>query len=200
MVLQGCVTVRRVVRESVRMTVAPDRQRGCLATIAVFVVMLGIVGSGFVALGAVADVPTPPVTVADGVVIDPLPDWEFAGRSDDGRGILLSKGGGSLAVLVEPEAEDPAAAITALFAEWRAEAGTQITTGAIEASDVRPGSRAATATYAGYFAGIAYGVDGEVTAVAGSSTTVIFDGWADEGDFALVRPEVNEMIRGATIP
>jgi hypothetical protein len=161
--------------------------------------MLGIVGGGFVAAESVADLPAPPVTVAEGVIVRPLPGWEFGGRADDGDGVLFSKGSGSLAVSISPAREEPAAALTALLAGWRAEHGTVISSGDIESSQIRAPAPAARVPYSGNFAGINYAVEGDVTAVQGSRVTVVFDGWAGKGDYAQVRAEVDRMIEQATI-
>src|SRR5687768_13806292 len=66
--------------------------RGGLATLAVLLIMVGILVGGFMAVGAVANVPSAPVTVASGVVVTPLTGWEFGGRSEDGKTILMSQG------------------------------------------------------------------------------------------------------------
>src|SRR4051794_1076954 len=81
---------------------APTRSqpRGWLATLVVLVLMVVIVAAGFYAQSAVAGIPPRPVTVADGVVVTPGDEWEFAGRSDDGQTILLTQGVGSLAITV----------------------------------------------------------------------------------------------------
>jgi hypothetical protein len=39
-----------------------------------------------------------------------------------------------------------------------------------------------------------------VTAVDGSGLTAVFDGWAGPGEYRLVRGEIDQMIRAATIP
>lgn len=161
--------------------------------------MLGIVGGGFAAAEAVAEMPTPPITVADGVVVQPLPGWEFGGRADDGGGVLFSKGDGSLAVSVVPGRPEPAAALSTLLAGWRSERGTVISTSQVEPSTVRA-QPAARVAYSGNFAGINYPVEGEVTAVQGSRATVLFDGWAGVGDYARVRADIDRMIVAATIP
>ncbi len=180
---------------------APARPpRGGLATLAVLLVMLGIVGGGYAAEAAVADVPARPVTVADGVVVTPLAGWEFGGRSDDDQDVLFSKGAGSLAVSVLAGREEPAAALSTLLAGWRDEQGTQLSAGRSEPVAIPEGRSAASVTYSGTFQGIAYPVEGEVTAVQGSNVTVLFDGWAAEGDYAQARGEVDRMVREATIP
>src|SRR5207244_10728460 len=70
--------------------------KGWLATIVVGLVMVGIVGGGFVAQESVAVAPPLPVTLDRGVVVTPDADWEFAGRSEDGQTVLLTQGSGSL--------------------------------------------------------------------------------------------------------
>lgn len=172
--------------------------RGCLATIAVLVVMLGIVGAGFVAQDSVADIPNRPVDVASGVTVVPPPDWEFQGRADDQDTIVLSRGNGSLAVTVS-EGSDERAALTMLRDEWTA-SGT-VSAGEIhDAPGVHGALPAARFTYSGTFSDIASAVEGEVTAVRGTRVVVVFDAWADVGDFANVRVDIGAIIAGTTIP
>ena len=160
--------------------------------------MVGILVVGVVAEGSVADVPDRPIEVSNGVTVTPLPDWEFGGRSDDERTILLSKGLGSLAITVG-DGTDVAGALNALRNEWRA-------TGTVTAAEVepvtsaRPGATALGFAYSGTFPDLAGAVEGEVTGYGGTSVTVLFDGWADLGDYRSISDEIAEMIRTAVIP
>jgi hypothetical protein len=181
-------------------SVPAKQPRGCLATLAVLVLMLTIVGSGMVAAESVQDLPAGPVTIADGVVVVPAGGWEFAGRTEDERGVLLSNGGGSLFITVVTGSHAPNAVLDQVLAEWQAVEGTQITTGEVEPSLLRPGQAAAKVSYSGSFEGIAYPVEGEVTAVQGATTSVVFDAWAGEGDFPFIRPAVERMVTEATVP
>lgn len=175
-----------------------SQPRGCLATLAVLVIMVGIVGAGFVAANAVADIPNQPVQVGDGVSLIPPPEWEFQGRAEDQDTILLSRGNGSLAISVT-QGTDHLAALTALRDEWTA-------TGTVSAGDIRDatgvhGSNpAARFVYSGTFEELASAVEGEVTAVAATSVVVVFDGWADVGEFASVADDIHAIIAGTTIP
>ncbi len=160
--------------------------------------MVGIVGAGFLAQNAVADIPNQPVQISHGVTLTPPPDWEFQGRADDQDTILLSRGNGSLAVGVA-EGTDYRAALSALRDGW-------IASGTVSAGDIRdaPGVHgaqpAAQFTYSGTFEGVASAVEGEVVAVAGSSVVVVFDGWADIGEFGGVADDIAAIIAGTTIP
>ena len=172
--------------------------RGCVATLAVLVIMVGIVFAGFVAQDAVADFPNLPVQVADGVVLTPPPDWEFQGRTDDQDTILLSRGNGSLAITVT-EGTDERAALTSLRDEWTA-SGT-VSAGEIrDATGVHGTLPALRFTYSGTFEELASAVEGEVIAVRGTSIVVVFDGWADVGEFAGVADDIAAIIAGTTIP
>src|SRR5687767_10498637 len=110
---------------------APQTEpRGGFATLIVFLIMIGILATGVVAQNAVAGVPAGPIEVASGVVLTPLPQWEFGGRSEDGNTILLSQGAGSLAISVV-ESTDPAASLTALRDAW-------VSSGTVTASEIEP--------------------------------------------------------------
>lgn len=160
--------------------------------------MVGIVGAGFVAQDAVADVPNQPVNVGRGVSLVPPPDWEFVGRADDQDTILLSRGNGSLAISVR-EGTDERAALTTVRDAWTA-SGT-VSAGEIRAAtDVHGSLPAARFTYSGTFEELASAVEGEVTGVRGTSVVVVFDGWADVGEFAGVADDINAIIAGTTIP
>ena len=172
--------------------------RGCLATLAVLVVMIGIVAVGFYAQAAVADIPNQPVTVSDGVSLVPPPDWEFQGRTDDQNTILLSRGNGSLAITVTPGG-DHVAALNTLRDEWT-QSGT-VSAGHIrEATGVHGSKPAAAFPYSGTFADLASAVEGEVTAVRGTSVVVVFDGWADVGEYAGAADDTAAIIAETSIP
>src|SRR5688572_13907764 len=110
---------------------APNTEpRGGFATLVVLLIMIGIVAGGAVAQNAVAGIPQGPVQVARGVVLTPLPEWSFGGRSDDGNTILLSQGNGSLAITVA-DGPDPVAAMTQLRDEWLA-------SGTVSAGEIEP--------------------------------------------------------------
>ncbi len=175
------------------------RPRGCLATLGVLLLMLGIVGGGFVAASAVEDLPMPPVEVGQGVVIDPLPGWEFGGRSEDGSTVLLSRGDGSMAIGLVAGTVTPEVAARDLLQEWTADPEIHITYGPTQDVELRPGLVGSRFHYAGTFAGLASPVEGEVTALRGSEATIVADAWAGDGDFDFVRAEVDRMIREATL-
>ena len=179
---------------------APTKQpKGWLATLVVSLTMLGVVGGGCFAAEAIADAPPLPVTIAEGVTLTPLADWEFGGRSEDDRTILLSRGNGSLAISVEPGAPVDAS-LTNLRNEWTG-SGT-VTATEIEAAptDLRPGATVLRFGYSGTFDDIASAVEGEVTGVQGTSVSVIFDGWSGLGEYQTVEADIDAMIRATTIP
>lgn len=174
-----------------------SQPRGVLATIVVLLIMVGIVGGGYVAQNAVASGPPRPVEISDGVTVTPPVEWEFAHRTEDGRTVLLSKGSASLAITVEPRT-DAVAALTRLRDDW--------TTNYVTATDIEPltnvrqGETVYRFAYSGVFAELAAPVEGEVTGAAGTSVTVVFDGWAGFGEYRSVGDEIETMIRDAVIP
>lgn len=173
--------------------------KGWLATLAVLVVLLGIVVGGCYASNALANLPPKPINVSHGVSLTAPWDWEYSGKSEDGNTILLSRGNGSLAVGVDDN-PDPRAALEKARADFTAD-------GRVTASEIRTvsgarpdGQDVLRFAYSGTFPDIAVPVEGEVTAVAGDGFVVLFDGWAGVGDYVTVRDEVATMISGATIP
>jgi hypothetical protein len=176
---------------------ATTRQpKGWLATLVVALVMVGIVGGGFVAQESVADAPPLPVTLDRGVVVTPGADWEFAGRSEDGQTVLLTQGSGSLALTVM-DGTDIQTALESQRAEWLA-------SGTITATDPEPvtvgGHAGRRFEYSGTFDDLPTPVDGTVTAIAGSNYVVLFDGWAGAGDYSAVSDDIDSMIGSAVIP
>ena len=164
----------------------------------VLLVMIGIVGGGFVAANAVAGLPAQPIEVARGVIVTPYEDWEFGGRSEDDITVLISKGDGSLAVTVL-EGTDVTAALTQLRDEWTS-SGT-VTAGAIEpTTDRRGGEQGYRFLYSGSFSDTPAPVEGQVIGFAGSGIVVLFDGWAALGDYIRIQPDVAQMIDSAVIP
>ena len=69
-----------------------------------------------------------------------------------------------------------------------------------QVTSARPGARAIGFAYSGTFPDLAGAVEGEVTGYSGTSVTVLFDGWADLGDYRSISDEIAEMIRTAVIP
>ena len=95
----------------------PAQPKGWLATLGVLAVMLGIVGAGFVAAAALSSVPDKPITVADGVQVVIPAQWEFVGRSDDGKTIELTRGNATVDVTVV-EDSDETTALEHVRADW----------------------------------------------------------------------------------
>jgi hypothetical protein len=172
--------------------------RGCLATIAVFVFMFGILAVGVGVLSQVSTLPPQPFEVSHGVVITPPEGWDFAGRSEDGETVLISQGSGSLAITVK-EGVDPASGLDQLRTEWAA-SGTVTSSETTQLTDVREGQVAHRFAYSGTFPDLASPIEGEVTAFAGTGYSVLFDGWAGFGEYHSVRDEITTIIRAATIP
>jgi hypothetical protein len=176
-------------------TPAPQRQpRGCLATLAVFLVMIGILVGGAYAANALAQVPQGPINVGF-VSVQPLEGWEFGGRTEDGNTVLLSRGTGSLAITVYPD-KSAVQALSDTRAEW-------VASGTVTASettfDLSVRSGAPRFGYTGTFDDIATVVEGEVFAIDGTGYAVQFDGWAGTGEYIGVRDDIVYMINGAVI-
>jgi hypothetical protein len=137
------------------------------------------------------------VAVSRGVSVQPPTGWEFAGRTDDGSGVLLTSG--SASVFIETvDGTDERLALDALREEWATE--PTLGMGAVEESDVRPGVPGAQFAYSGTVEGIASAIEGEVFALRGRGYVVLFDGWAGLGDYLLVRDVIRGMVREAALP
>ncbi len=175
-----------------------DEPRGCLATLAVLVAMLGVLGSGVAAAVAVADLPERPIDIGDDVSVRPLPGWVFEWLDEEG--VLLSKGSGSLHVQTHPLFGEfnERSVLRGISDDWTADAG--LTAGPIETVDIRPGQPEARFAYSGAIAGWGAPVEGEVIGVRGSAVVVVFDAWSGFGEYWTVSGEISEMIEQAVIP
>src|SRR5918995_860669 len=164
--------------------VAQSQPRGGLATLIVLLVMVAVVGGGYVASNAVAGLPAQPVEVANGVIVTPYQNWEFGGRSDDGTTVLISKGDGSLAVTVN-EGSDVGLALAELRDDWTS-SGTVTATEIERVTERRGGQEGFRFIYSGSFSDTPSPVEGQVIGYAGSGVVVLFDGWAAVGDYVRV--------------
>ena len=177
--------------------------KGWLATLGVLLVMVGIVGGGFVAAVALSSVPDKPVSVADGVSVVIPPDWEYVGRGDDGKTIEMTRGNATVDVSVV-EDSDETTALKHLREDW-AKRFPNVSMGEVAAvADLRTdGKPAARFAYSGTLPGegLPGAVEGEVTAVRGSNrVAVVFDAWAGQGEFATASDGIAKIIRETTIP
>ena len=180
----------------------PAQPKGWLATLGVLVIMLGIVGVGFFAAAALSSAPDKPITVASGVQVVIPPEWEYVGRSGDGKTIEMTRGNATVDVTVV-EDSDTTTALNHLRDDW-----AKLTT--VSMGDITPvadlradGKPANRFAYSGTFPGqgLPGAVEGEVTAVQGSnSVAAVFDAWAGQGEFANASDAVNKIIRETSIP
>jgi hypothetical protein len=180
----------------------PAQPKGWLATLGVLLIMLGIVGVGFFAAATLSSVPDKPITVANGVQVVIPPEWEYVGRSDDGKTIELTRGNATVDVTVVEDA-DETTALEHVRADW-AQIPTVSMGEVAPVADLRTdGKPAARFAYSGTFPGLGLpgAVEGEVTAVRGSNrTAVVFDAWAGEGEFTIASDAITKIIRETTIP
>jgi hypothetical protein len=177
----------------------PNKQpKGCLAVIAVLVLMIGILVAGAIASDSLANEPPKPINLGQGVSLTAPWSWEYQGRSEDQNTVLLSRGNGSLAVTVEDQ-PNCMLELQSLIDEWTASG--RVTVSEIQpVEDVRPGQQLLRFGYSGEFDDIAGPIEGEVTCAPGSNISVVFDGWSGYGDYVTNRDEIDTMIKGATIP
>lgn len=179
------------------MTAQPSESRGCLGTLGVLVAMIAIVGGGALAANAVADLPDQPVSVSRGVIVQLPEGWDFAGRTDDESGILLTSGTASL-FIETVDGTDERLALSALREEWSTE--PTLALGEIEGTDIRPGVAGARFAYSGTIEQIPTAIEGEVIALRGSGYIALFDAWAGMGEYLPARGAVETIVRDVTLP
>ena len=163
--------------------------------------MLAIVGGGLLAALATSDRQPVPITVGGGVSFVAPPDWSFVSRveppADGGDAVLLTRGVAGLLVYTAPESGPRA------LAELRAEllASPMMSVGDDQPADAGPGVTATRFAFSGVLPELAAApIEGEATAVQGSTLSVVFFGWADVGDYHVMRHEILEIISRADIP
>src|SRR6187397_880234 len=105
------------VTTTIKAAEADKQPKGCLAVLAVFLLMIGILVGGAIASDSLANEPPKPINVGHGVTLTAPWSWEYQGRSEDENTVLLSRGNGSLAVTVD-ETTDATAVLQALRDEW----------------------------------------------------------------------------------
>ncbi|HVM30526.1 MAG TPA: hypothetical protein VM305_07135 [Candidatus Limnocylindrales bacterium] len=179
-----------------------DREpRGCLPTFAIGLLMFAIVGAGVAASDALSERPAVPVVIGAGVSIRPPLSWSFVSRFEAPTGeedsVLLTRGVGSLLAYTSD------ASVEAELDELRRQLSTSslVSLGQTEAVDVHPGRNGWRFAFSGALPELAaVPVEGEVVAIVGSSVVLVSVSWSDVGSYELIRPEIDQMLAGATIP
>lgn len=164
--------------------------------------MPAIVIAGYIAADSLSDRPPLPIAVAAGVSVSAPVEWEFVNRvepqPDGTEGVVLTRGAGTLILLTSP------AATGQVLADLSAEltAGGMMSIGDTAPVDVREGQPAERFAFTGVLPELsATPVEGEATAIRGTSVTVLFMAWGGVGQYQpFVGDEVDRMISGATIP
>jgi hypothetical protein len=112
--------------------------------------------------------------------------------------VVLTRGAGTLILLTSP------ATTSEVLADLDAEltAGGMMSVGDTAAADLREGQPAERFAFTGVLPELsATPVEGEATAVRGTSVTVLFMAWGGVGQYQpFVGDEIDRMISGATIP
>jgi len=176
--------------------------KGWIPTLVVGLLMVGIVGSGFLAENAVADVPPVPVGLR-GTEVTPSVGWDFAGRSDDQSTFLLTNGTGSLSVEVQMAGGPVLLCATCQRDPLDRTRDEWLATGTVTASQPEAfsigGHTGRRFTYSGTFEDVPTPVEGTVTYIAGISHYALFDGWAGEGQYSLVSDDIDGMVGSSVI-
>lgn len=188
--------------QALRPTSSPDDdragRRAWLWAVVVLAVMVAIPLSGRILLLLTEEPSRQLVQVTERAAIMPARGWEAATPIGNDHAYLTN---GS-ATLVVREAADAASASDELqrtLREWRADRDIQLVTSSSEPADIGPQVVAVRAAFLGIFPGVDYPVEGELTVVeGGSGAVVVFRAWASKGEFQLVAPDVDAMIRSAT--
>jgi hypothetical protein len=171
--------------------------KGWLATIAVGIAAIGIVGSGFLVSRASLGLPVLPVDIGEGVRIYPPVEWRFLGPPRDGTGGEFANGQGDLVVDLDSRTDEQAVAAGVRDSiVKRGASATEVES----APDTHGPNRAARFTFNGTFPGVHTVVEGQAFVVAGTNDSVVFIALSGPGDYSAIEAAVAGMISSATIP
>lgn len=186
----------------------PGRERRWIPLIVLTLVMLFVVGGGFVVavglgLDEASGMGTPSSVSVGDVRFTPQPGWVVARELPaPAKGVQLTRGAGNLLVLVALEETDPGAALDGYIDEVLEPEATELQV-AEEAEEVPlpQGITAVRRFYVGTFADVPAPLEGDLTSfVLPGGPAVIFDGWATEGTYRLFAAEVHAMAETAERP
>jgi hypothetical protein len=147
----------------------------------------------------------PPIQLASGIRIQPLPGWR-ASRTAAPGGVLLTRGSGNLVVLPAAAAGVPGDTPTELSDRYLEETLLPRAEGFLstdpEPVTVRQGVSGVRVEYEGEFIGDrASPVTGEaITVVTPDGIGVVFDAWGTPETFEYVQDDVRTMIGTAVLP
>ena len=178
----------------------PVRERRWLPTIAVVVVIVGVVFGGYAVAGSLSTPSGQPVSVGGVVFVYPLRGWEHADTFADPPGIRLAKGSGALDVAAVPFSGTEQDLLREYVEQVLEPDANQLQVSDPGHVTLGGGRMGARAVYVGSFGDVQTPIEGEVTAVmTDSGIGVIFDGWAPSGALQYVITDIEAMVAGAEI-
>ena len=151
---------------------------------------------------ALADVTeAAPMTIAPGVEIQLAEGWELSSSTEDPPGAVLVAGSGYLYVAV---VESQQFGLELLSSYVEGPLGEGATSFAVSPPTELPpwgeSVSAVRASYTGRWEGLWFPIEGEVTVVSYQGLSVLYDGWADQGQYDIVRNDIDAMMTAAAVP
>jgi hypothetical protein len=146
------------------------------------------------ALPANAADPAPgtPVSIGETTQITPLEGWSVTAH-DNGFGVRLEKGIVVVDLYQEAVGEDARELAAAYLDEVLRPDSSQFTSSEIEVVTASNGT-AARFNYQGFFTGVEFAIEGEVTAIFVDGTGIVADAWSRQGDLGDLLGEVHDML------
>lgn len=179
---------------------AAPRERTVLPVAVVVLVIAAVVSGGYVTAGALSFPAGPPVDVAGLVRVSPLSGWEVAARSSEPPGVRLTRGSGTLDVVVFRSTGTGEDVLRLYVAEVLEPGAEQLSVSRPEGVLLDSGLQGSRISFVGMFGDVQAPVEGHVTAVAApSGVGVVFSGWAPFGVLQYVLDDIEMMIARAEV-
>lgn len=178
-----------------------ERPERTVLPVAVLVAVLGaVVVGGYAIAGALSSPAGPPVDVAGVVRVFPLSGWELAGRFPDVAGARLTRGSGTLDVVLLPSAGSAEDLLRLYVDRVLERTAEQLSVSGPERAVLESGLEGSRISFVGTFGDVQAPVEGQVTAVpTPSGVGVVFSVWAPSGLLRFVLGDVDTMIDRAQI-
>jgi len=138
------------------------------------------------------------VTVGGVLRISPLSGWELARRLANPPGVRLTRGSGNLDAVIMPSVGTASGLAHEYVHRILEPQADRLSVGGLEAVRLGSGRVGVRFSYVGLFGNGQAAIEGQVTAVVGSSGAgAVFDGWAPQGVLQYVLDDIDAMISAA---
>jgi hypothetical protein len=173
-----------------------QRRSGWVASVVIVGVIVMVTFGGYVMASLLSTDAGHPATVGGLVSVSPLSGWE-ASDQNAAEFLRLSRGNGTLDVIVAPSGAATAEALATTYADdvLRGQLSSLEVSSDLEELTLAGGIAAVRFSYVGVAQQTGAPIEGEVTSlVAPSGAAIVFDAWAPEGLLPFVQDDVRTMV------